>query len=288
MLQSWEFHSPRETLEQLYWFWRDRKGLAGNLLTPLTNVTFLVGVNTWIAAKASHHAWALARELTHFYWICMGGLALQAVHTVSRMCFSARIYGWRFALAVPIRVLAANLINCCSTSRAIWNYAGAKIHGRQLRWAKTDHAFPNRAALIVDRKLLGEILTGGSWIEPLALEEALASKPSSRRLGEHLLFLGLITEPDLYAALALQNQLPLGVPEGESVSVAVARSLPASLIRKWRVLPFRVAAGALYVAGSELPGEEMHNDIRRFSSLELRFHLVTPTQFEAMALQYLG
>ena len=110
----------------------------------------------------------------------------------------------------------------------------------------------------------------------------------ARRLGEHLLLLGLITEPDLYAALALQNQLPLGVPEGDSVSVAVARSLPASLIRKWRVLPFRVAAGALYVAGSELPGEEMHNDIRRFSSLELRFHLVTPTQFEEMALQYLG
>jgi adsorption protein B len=288
MLQSWEFHSAGETWDQLYWFWRDRKGIAGNLLTPLTNVTFLVGFNTWLVARASNHAWVLAQDLNHFYWICMGGLAIQAVHTASRMWFSSRIYGWRFAMAVPFRVLVANLINCCSTSRAIWNYAGAKIGGHPLRWAKTDHAFPSRAAMVVDRKRIGEILTGGSWLEPAVLEAALASKPAATRIGEHLLALGLISEPALYTALALQNQLPLGVPEGEVVSLAVARSLPASLVRKWRVLPFRVAAGALYVAGSELPGEEMHRDIRRFSSLEVRFHLVTPTQFEELALQYLG
>jgi hypothetical protein len=53
------------------------------------------------------------------------------------------------------------------------------------------------------------------------------------------------------------------------------------------VLPFRIAAGELYVAGSYLPGEEMQSDIRRFSTLELRFHLVTPTEYEELARQYL-
>jgi adsorption protein B len=31
-LQSWEMNGSRETVEQLYWFWRDRKGLVGNLV----------------------------------------------------------------------------------------------------------------------------------------------------------------------------------------------------------------------------------------------------------------
>ena len=57
---------------------------------------------------------------------------------------------------------------------------------------------------------------------------------------------------------------------------------------KWRVLPFRVAAGELYLAGSELPGEDMQQDIRRFSSLEIRFRLVTPTEFQEMADEYLA
>ena len=39
---------------------------------------------------------------------------------------------------------------------------------------------------------------------------------------------------------------------------------------------FRIAAGEIHVAGSDLPGEEMQKDIRRFSSLDMRFQLVTP------------
>jgi adsorption protein B len=288
MLQSWEFHSPRETWSNLSWFWRDRKGLAGNLLTPLTNLTFLVGANTWIAARVSHHAWGLAADLARFYWICVMGLFIQGAHTLMRMGFSARIYGWRFALAVPLRVMVANFINLCSTSRAILNYTSAKLRGHPLRWAKTEHVFPSREALNGERQRLGALLTGGSWITPEALAMALETRPAHRRLGEHLIALGLISEAELYEALAIQNQVPLGVPEGESVSLAVARTLPAAIARKWNLLPFRVAAGALYVAGSELPGTEMHTDIRRFSSLELRFHLITPTEFQQLALQFLG
>jgi hypothetical protein len=37
-----------------------------------------------------------------------------------------------------------------------------------------------------------------------------------------------------------------------------------------------------------LPGEQMQRAIRRFSSLELRFHLVTPREFEELAVQYLN
>jgi hypothetical protein len=163
----------------------------------------------------------------------------------------------------------------------------AKLRGRPLRWAKTDHAYPSREALLTNQRKLGEILVLGRLITQAQLEAALASQPSTQRLGEYLLQAGMITERDLYAALALQNNLPIGKPEPSSVSLPVTRALPAALARRWRVLPFRISAGELYMAGSEIPGAEMHSDIRRFSSLEIRFQLVTPSDYAELAARYL-
>jgi adsorption protein B len=287
-LQSWEYHSAGETLRHLYWFWRDRKGLVGNLITPLANILFAFGLSTWIWSRATHHDWILARDLSRFYTLYVIGLSIQAFQTAIRAVCSAKVYGWRFACGVPIRVILANVINCAATSRAICIYANAKIHDRPLCWVKTEHAYPKRAALMMERKRLRDILTGSQMISPAQLETALASRPPGRRLGEHLLLLGMITEQDLYTALSLQNNLPLGKPDPDAVSLPVTRSIPAVVARRWRVLPFRIAAGELYVAGSELPGEQMHRDIRHFSSLEIRFHLVTPTEFEELAEAYLA
>lgn len=284
-LQSWEYRSARDTLGQLYWFWRDRKGLAGNLITPLTNILFVYGAATWGYAHAAHRPWLLARDLARFFAIYKAGLTMQAIQTAIRAGCSARVYGWRFACGVPMRVLAGNVINSYATARAICIYTKAKIHGQPLRWVKTEHAYPNRAALQTERKSLSEILTGSQRITPEQLEAARASLPAGQRIGEYLVTQGLLAEADLYAALSLQNDLPLGKPD--EVSVPVTRSLPAAVSRKWRVLPFRIAAGELYVAGAELPDEEMQKDIRRFSSLEIRFHLVTPSEFEELAQQYL-
>jgi bacteriophage N4 adsorption protein B len=286
-LQSWEFHSPRETLRHFYWFWRDRKGLVGNLVTPLTNVLFGYGVLTFLWSEVVRVPWGLAHEASSILRASEAGLSLQAVHTAARIACSWRIYGWRHAAGVPIRVVAGNWINCFATCRAIWSFTIAKIHNRPLRWIKTEHAYPNRAALMTDRKRLGEILVSNRWITPDQLESALASKPEGRRLGEHLMKLGIVTEQELYIALSLQNNVPFGKPGPELVSTSITRALPAALSRKWKVLPFRIVAGELYVAGSDLPGEEMQSDIRRFSTLELRFHLVTPTEYEELAQQYL-
>ena len=153
-------------------------------------------------------------------------------------------------LAVPVRVVAANWINCFATLRAVSTYAFAKSRGMPLRWVKTEHAYPNRAALMTDRKKLGEILAGAGGSAQEQLETALASKPLKRRLGEHLLMLGLIGEDDLYTgARARENHSPIGRPEPSSVSVAVTRALPAAMARKWRVLPFRIAGRRVIYGG---------------------------------------
>jgi adsorption protein B len=287
-LQSWEYHSFRETMQHVYWFWRDRKTLVGNIIGPLTNVSFVYGAVTLAWANSTHQAWRLGSEVSWLAAASAAGLALQVLHTSIRMWCCSRVYGWRFASMVPMRIVAANWINCFATFGAIRGYTMAKLRGRPLRWAKTDHAYPSRAALLTERSKLGEILALGESITRAQLDAALASQPPSQRLGEHLLLLGMITEQDLYAALARQHNLPIGKPEPSSVSLPVTRALPAAVAKKWRVLPFRISAGELYMAGSEIPGDEMQSEIRQFSSLEIRFQLVTPTDYAELAARYLG
>jgi adsorption protein B len=287
-LQSWEFHSFGETLSHLYWFWRDRKSLIGNIVGPLTNLFFVYGLATLSWSLSMGSEWRLGREAAWSAPVAAAGLALQCLHTTIRMASSARVYGFRYAAAAPVRILFGNWVNCVASCRAIAGYASARLRGEPLRWLKTEHAYPSRAALLDDRKRLGEVLTGGGWISPAQLDRALATLHSGRRLGEHLIALGDLTEEDLYVALALQNRLAIGIPDLPVISLAVTRSFPAAVARRWRILPFRIAAGELYLAGPELPGEEMQEEIRRFSSLEIRFHLVTPSDYDRLAARYLA
>jgi adsorption protein B len=268
-LQSWELHDFWETAGHFYWFWRDRKNLIGNLATPLANVFAIYG---WIHGSLPIGAMQAA-------------MGLQAFHLLLRIACSARIYGWRFGLAAPLRMLWGNVINATSTWMAILKYASAKIRKQPLRWLKTEHAYPNRAALVEHRKPLEEILVSSLYMTAEALAAAVASKPEHRTLVNHLLKLGVISEEHLYEAISLEQNLPLGMPD--SVSTAVSRTLPAEVARKWKLLPFKIAAGHLHVAGSEPPTDEMQKELKTFSSLEIRFQLVTPGDFETLASEYL-
>ncbi len=268
-LQSWELHGILETAAHGYWFWRDRKSLIGNLVSPLANVLTVYGLVSGRAAPG----------------IIAAVLVLQTIHMAVRMCCSAKIYGWKFAAATPLRMIWGNWINGTATVMAIWNYGSAKFSGKPLRWLKTEHAFPNRATLMEHRRSLEEILVGSGYMSAKELSTALASKPESRALVAHLLKTEVISEQDLYEAISLEQNLPLGKPE--HVSETVTRSFPAAVARKWSVLPFKLVAGHLHVAGSEPPTEEMNADLRKFSSMEIRFQLVTPTEFEELATAYL-
>ena len=58
-LQCWERHGWNAGPGQLYWLWRDRKGLVGNLLAPAANLLAAYGAATWLVATAGHQIWAL-------------------------------------------------------------------------------------------------------------------------------------------------------------------------------------------------------------------------------------
>ena len=192
----------------------------------------------------------------------------------------ARVYGIVFALGVPLRLPYANLLNAAATVQAIARYAYARIRGIPLRWIKTEHSYPTRAALLAHKRPLGEILVGSGYLNSATLHSALAACPEGTRLGEFLVASGALKEDALYEALGLQQGLPVTHVEVRKVTPRVAGALPERVAREWRVLPFQVAEGSLLVASPELPTPQRTAAVRPFTALEIRFHLVTPSEYE--------
>ncbi|HYL73093.1 MAG TPA: glycosyl transferase family protein [Bryobacteraceae bacterium] len=280
-LQTWERYGWRGSAAQVYWFWRDRKGLFGNPLSLFTNVLFAYGALTWVFAKLGGHPWGLSRQSLHPGLLAIT-LLLQTIQTAIRMGCTGRLYGAVFALGVPLRTLCSNWINSVATLKAVYGYLSARLRHEPLVWLKTEHAYPTRNALVEHKRKLGEILVGAGYMEESDLRQALDRQPAGVRLGEYLITLGKIVEEDLYEALSLQQGLPSGRLEPRAVSANVARALPRHVVRDWRVVPFRIATGSLFLASPEIPTDELSRTLRGFTRLSLRFHLVTPGNFEEL------
>ena len=137
------------------------------------------------------------------------------------------------------------------------------------------------------KRKLGEILAGSAYAAESDVRSALETLPAGMRLGEYLVALGKITEDELYEALSLQQSLPAGRIEPWVINRNVARSLPKHVVRDWQVLPFRVAAGHLFLASPEIPSDEMSRTLRGFTRLSLRFHLITPANFDELTRELL-
>ncbi|HTB16647.1 MAG TPA: glycosyltransferase, partial [Bryobacteraceae bacterium] len=285
-LQCWERNGWRGSWAVKYWFWRDRKGLLGNPISLLSNCAFLYGVLTWIAAYCMGAPWGLARYSLHPY-LLIATLGIQIVQSSVRICCCARFYGLAFALAVPLRALCGNWINTVATWKAVRSYMAARIRHEPLVWVKTEHAYPSRSALVEHKRKLGEILAGSGYVEESDVRRAIETLPPGMRLGEYLVERGTITEDELYEALSLQQSLPAGRLEPWAINSNVARALPRRVVRDWRVLPFRISSGNMFLASPEIPTDDLARILRGFTRLSLRFHLVTPRNFEELAASLL-
>jgi bacteriophage N4 adsorption protein B len=283
-LQSWERNGWRASPRQLYWYWRDRKGLAGNPISVLANAILLYGLASWLFSRWSGTEWAMGRLANRWetWSLFCATLSLNLMQLGVRTGCVARIYGWKFASGVPLRIFWANWINFLATVRALGQYLGARVRGQPLVWFKTEHTYPSRLALQTYKRRLGEILITARRISEPVLRGALASKPPGRRLGEHLVALGHLTEEDVYEALGSQQSIPVETLHPAEIPVWVARSLPARFIRRWKVIPFRIAAGRIYVASDELPAEDLHTELRRLTKLEVNYRLVTPVRLREL------
>jgi bacteriophage N4 adsorption protein B len=272
-LQGWERFGWSGSFREIYWLWRDRKGLLANPLSLAANLVFVYGLATALWTRVSPGQARLA-EAT---------MALQILRLGVRGLCVGRVYGFFFALGVPFRAVYANALNTAATVQAVARYTSARVRGRPLKWLKTEHAYPARAALLAQKRKLGEILISTGSVAAAELAVALAERTPGVRLGEYLVGSRRLEMEVLYQALSFQQGLPIARVEPEAVPWPVAHALPEHAIRQWQVLPFRVAEQNLFVASPEAPGTEMAEALRSFTSLEIRFHLVTPAEFERLS-----
>jgi adsorption protein B len=272
-LQGWQRFGWSGKPGEVYWLWRDRKGLIANPLSLAANLVFAYGLATAMWLRVSPGQARLATAT----------MALQIVRIGVRVLCVGRIYGFVFALGVPVRAVYANALNTAATAQAVARYTWARLRGQPLKWLKTEHAYPARAALLAQKRKLGEILVSSGSVEATELASALTGRTPGMRLGEYLVGTRKLEIEALYQALSFQQGLPLAQVEPQAVPWPVAHALPEHAVRQWQVLPFRVAEQNLFVASPEAPGPEMTQALRAFTSLEIRFHLVTPAEFERLS-----
>ncbi len=121
-LQSWEYHTASETFRHLYWFWRDRKAVIGNLITPLANLLFAFGLATWSLVPCDAARMASRPRIVPVSYDLHDRLFHPGSpdHHPRGRVQPKSTAGDPPAQRVLIRVLVANAINCAATLRAIW------------------------------------------------------------------------------------------------------------------------------------------------------------------------
>ncbi len=144
-LQAWERFGWRSSAQQIYWLWRDRKGLLNQIPTALA--ALLCGYCGWSWAWAAGEGipWLIGEAVVQRPWLgtLLGANGILLLWRLGmRACFGLRVYGWRHAALAPVRILWANAINFCASVRAVRAFADARRRGRPLVWAKTAHSFP--------------------------------------------------------------------------------------------------------------------------------------------------
>ena len=271
-LQTWDRHGWRGSIVTKYWLWRDRKGLIGNPATLLSNVLFVYGIATGLSAFATGREWGLHSATAPIAPLLFVTFVLGLYRVLYRAFAVGRSFGWRFAMAVPVRVLISNAINSIVTLKAIRNFTESKINGKPLLWVKTEHQYPVPEAL-GDRAPLGQVLVVNGYVTAMQLERALATQPAGCRIGEHLVDLGYLDEGGLYQALSLHFGLPTVISD---VQPRAARTLPARVVREWQIVPLRAERGQLLIGLCDAPRPELEQVLARVTNLRPRYCLVTP------------
>jgi hypothetical protein len=171
------------------------------------------------------------------------------------------------------------LVNFAATVAAIRQFAAARVQRSAMAWRKTEHVYP--------RPRLRDVLVRMRMVSLSDVEAAAGAQPAGLRLGEYLVHLGKLSEEDLYRALSVQAGISVGSVTCQEVDRLATRVIPAEILRRWKVLPFRVEEGHLHVATADIPSAELTRELASLSALEIRYRLVRPVEFDRIARAYL-
>ncbi|MHC4703202.1 MAG: GspE/PulE family protein, partial [Planctomycetota bacterium] len=121
------------------------------------------------------------------------------------------------------------------------------------------------------------------------LELALAEqKVEHRRLGDILLDLGYVTQPQLNEALALQAGIERVDLQEVTVSPAIISLVPAELVSKYNILPLEQENGRITVAMTDPFQPQVIEDLRLVTGLSVQRHYADPKEMENAILKFYG
>lgn len=288
-LQSWRQHGWPGSAGQKYWLWRDRKGLAGNLVTVVCNLIFAYCLSMWMAAHLFDTEWTLERVFPPGYASSL--LLLNTAFLAERLAFRwysvKQIYGARQASYALLRTPWGNLINFCSTVTALATFAQSAVRRREVAWAKTAHAFPDRGQLMEFKRRLGDMLLEMHAVSAEQLEQSLALQAANGgRLGEILVRSGALAEWELIRSLGRQQSMEPVLVDPDTVAPAVVEPLPRELAERRRIVPFAFRnSHSLRVAGPDVLTAEAQVELARAAGLRIEQALTTEANWSAAFAQ---
>jgi hypothetical protein len=117
---------------------------------------------------------------------------------------------------------------------------------------------------------------------PTRLESLQEKLGDQADLADYLVHAGELSEAELAETLGLKEGVSSIHLDPDEVSPKVAHILPERAQAAVRVVPFRVERGRLLVAGPEPLESGALESLRRYTALEIEFHLVTWRNFEEL------
>jgi type IV pilus assembly protein PilB len=118
------------------------------------------------------------------------------------------------------------------------------------------------------RRRIGEILVNEGLVSQEQLEEALRiQKKTGELLGSVLMDMGLVAESDIAKTMCLQYQLPFITLQNYEFDEKLLQLFPKEFLHKHRLLPFDKVGDMLLVLVTEIPGDQVLEEIPKLTHL---------------------
>jgi type IV pilus assembly protein PilB len=124
------------------------------------------------------------------------------------------------------------------------------------------------------RRRIGEILVNEGLITPDQLEDALkVQKKTGELLGSVLMDMGLVAESDIAKTMCIQYQLPFICLQNYDFDDKLVQLFPKEFLHKHRVLPFDRIGDMLLVLVTEIPQEQVLEEIPKLTQLNTALYV---------------
>ncbi|BAN47482.1 cyclic di-3',5'-guanylate-activated glycosyltransferase NrfB [Metapseudomonas resinovorans] len=262
--------SPRAVMN--YFLWRDRRGLFAYLLSFLVNLLFLVLLTMWLITTLNPEAWhfpsLLAGSTLLSVLLWLNGLMLLN-RLFQRAWFVTRFYGVFQGLLSAPRMMWSNFVNFFANLRALRQVLEMG-DSRRVAWDKTTHEFPSLGQ--AQGKTLGQrLLDKGLLTEP-DLQAALTS-PIRRQLGRELLLRELVDSTQLVTVLAEQLDMDWAPLNPFRLDPQLIEAFPKRLALRYAVLPVAEEGDTLVLASERAVSQVSLGAISRHIGRPVRCRL---------------